>query len=165
MFKLDSEAALKAAFRPRDQGALQLPPDLTFPMFVRDYLAWIDPSGFHATLIFNVGKGAPTGIAFRRASPGPGMCDWCHSFDPSGGVSLLTADRNSKKRVGVYVCQDLGCKNRLEDAALRAGRSPVDDLKALLERIGQFAEQALGIDLSGAGRNTPSSSLHPQSSP
>ena len=154
MFSLDSESALREAFRPRDRDALQ-PPPLTFPLFVRDYLSWVDPGGVHACVVFNLGRGPATGIAFRRAGAVPGMCDWCHTFDPPGGVSLLTADRNSKKRVGVYVCADLGCKTRLEDAALRAGRSPLDDLKALLGRMGQFAEQALGIDLSGAGRFTP----------
>lgn len=157
MFRIPSEEALRDAFRPRDQRALVPPPGAGFPQFVRYYWAWGDPSGAWLFLVFAVRGGPPTGIAFRQASPIAGaMCEWCHTFSPSSGVSLLTADRNSRKRVGVYVCADLDCQTRVEDAALRAGRSALDEAQALLERIGRFAEQALGIDLSAAGRNQPS---------
>ena len=155
MFRLVSEDALRATFRPRDQQSLLIPSDARFPQFVRSYWGWVDPSGAWAFVVFSVRHGAATGIAFRRDSPVPGaMCDWCHTFGPSSGVSLLTADRNSRKRVGVRVCADLDCQTRLEDAALRAGRSVVADTDVLLNRIGRFAEQALGIDPLGSGRNT-----------
>lgn len=157
MFRIPSEAVLRDAFRPRDQASLVLADGTTFPLFVRHYLAWSEPSGAWCFLIFKVRGGVPTGIAFRRGSALRGlMCEWCHAFDPSAGVSLLTADRNSRKRVGLYVCTDLGCQTRIEDAALRAGKSPLVETEQLLVRIGRFAEQALGIDPTGAGRNAPS---------
>jgi hypothetical protein len=156
MFRLPSEEALRDAFRPRDQQALLLPADAAFPQFVRSYWAWLEPSGAWLFLVFALRGGPATGIAFRRAPPAPGgMCEWCHTFGPASGVSLLTANRNSRKRAGIYVCADLDCQTRAEDAALRAGRSPLDAVQALLERMGRFAEQGLGIDLRGGGRNLP----------
>jgi hypothetical protein len=54
--------------------------------------------------------------------------------------------------VGVHVCTDLGCQQRLEDEADRSGRSAVPAMAALLARMGRFAREGLQIDLSGAGR-------------
>ena len=157
MFRIDSESAFIEAFRPKDRGALELPEGIRFPLFVRDYLAWSDPSGVRAYLLFSVPKGAPTGIVFRRDQQGgePGiarMCEWCHATGPADRIGLLTADRNARKRVGISLCLDLSCKQTLEDAANRAGRSALDASKELLERIGRFAEEALQIDLTGANR-------------
>jgi hypothetical protein len=160
MFRLESEQALVDAFRPRDQAVLQLPTGRSFPLFVRDYLTWAEPAGHCVFLVFRVDGGVPTGIAFCRTPPQSGiprMCDWCHSPDTGQGVGLLTADRNSRKRVGVHVCQDLGCRGRVEDAALRAGRSPLDATRALLARIARFAQHGVGIDPGGVGRNAPAS--------
>ena len=158
MFRIDSEQSFIAAFRPKDRAALELPDGVRFPLFVRNYLAWTDPAGVRAYLLVSVGKGAPTGIVFRRDQQGgePGvsrMCEWCHATGPADRIGLLTADRNARKRVGISLCLDLSCKDKLEDAANRGGRSALDATKQLLERIGRFAEEALQIDLSGAGRD------------
>lgn len=156
MFLLDSEQALLAAFRPRDRKNVELPAGLQYPLFVRDYLAWPHPAGGVTYLVFAVPNGAPTGITFDTNGDGvaavPQMCDWCHSSGMGNRVGLLTATRNSKKRVGVHVCTDLGCKQRLEEDADRSGRSVVPAMEKLIQRMGRFASEALQIDLTAQGR-------------
>jgi len=156
MFKLDSEDALLAAFRPKDRERVEVARDIALPMFVRSYLSWLHPSGAFAYLIFSVPGGVPTGIVFDvngGADPGvQQMCDWCHTSGVGNGVALLTATVNARKRAGVHICADLGCKQKLEDAANRGGYSVLPSMERLLERIGRFASETLKIDLSGAGR-------------
>jgi hypothetical protein len=154
MFKLDSEETLLATFRPRDRKWVQLSPDVTLPVLVRDYLAWTHPAGGRVYLIFSIPGGMPTGILFDTnggsGAPVPQMCDWCHC----GGthVGLLTTRFNGKKRVGVHICSDLSCKQKLDDEANRSGRSVLPEMEKLIHRMGRFASEALKIDLSGAGR-------------
>lgn len=156
MFRLTSKEMLIRSFRPRDREGMELPPGLAFPLFVRNYLAWREPSGAGVRLVFSLPKCVPTGIFFRRGHGEPGpvqMCGWCYSGGGSDEIGLLTADVNSRRRAGVVACLDLRCQEKIEDAANRGGRSALDAERALLERIGQFAREALGMDLSGAGRD------------
>lgn len=156
MFKLDSEKALLDAFRPRDRKHVELTPDVHFPLFVRDYFAWLHPGGGRVFLVFATPHGAPTGIVFDSnggtSAAVPQMCHWCHCHAAGTGVAVLTAKLNSKKRVGVAVCADLSCAQKLEDEANRSGRSVRPAMEKLVERMGQFAQDGLGIDLSGANR-------------
>lgn len=156
MFKLDSEEALLATFRPRDRKSVELSPDVALPVLVRDYLAWSHPAGGRVYLVFSVPGGAPTGIVFDTHGGGgpsvPHMCEWCHSSGMGTQIGLLTAYLNAKKRVGVHVCSDLSCKQKLQDEADRSGRSAVPAIQDLIARMGRFASEALKIDLSGAGR-------------
>lgn len=156
MFKLDSEKALLAAFRPKDRKLVELPPGFTFPAVVHDYLAWPHPAGGRVFLVFAVPKGAPTGIAFDTNGAGdpgvPHLCDWCHGSSAGTGVGLLTATLTGKKRVGVHVCSDLGCQRKLEDEANRSGRSVRPAMEKLLARMGRFASEGLQMDLTGQGR-------------
>jgi hypothetical protein len=150
MFMLESEEALKAAFRPKDLKLVELSSEMKLPMFVRDYLAWTHPAGGRVYLIFAVANGAPTGIVFDGKSgsgASPAMCDWCHCSSVGTGVALLTAQLNAKKRVGVHVCWDLSCKQKLEDDANRSGRSVLPAMEKLIARMGRFASEALKIDL------------------
>jgi hypothetical protein len=156
MFKLDSEDALLKSFRPKDRKSVELPPGAQFPLVVRDYLSWTHPAGGRVFLVFAVPGGVPTGISFdtNGGSGGvvPVMCDWCHMSGAGTQVGLLAAQLSAKKKVGVYVCTDLGCKGKLEDAANLSGRSVLPAIAQLIERMGRFATDALKIDLSGAGR-------------
>ncbi len=156
MFMLDSEEALLSAFRPKDRKVVELTPEVKLPMFVRDYLAWRHPAGGRVYLVFSVPGGVPTGIVFDTnggAGPSvPHMCEWCHCPGMGTHVGLLTATVNSKKRVGVHICSDLSCQQKLEDEANRSGRSVLPAMAKLVERMGRFASEGLGIDLSGAGR-------------
>lgn len=153
MFHLTSEDMLVRTFRPRDQRKLERPAGITYPHFVRHYLAWGDAVNGNAHIVFGPPGGAPTGIYFRRGSGGDSqMCEWCHSSGGPHEIGLLTADVNSRKRVGITVCLDLRCQEKIEDAANRAGRNPQDATRAMMERICRFATEGLGIDLSGVGR-------------
>lgn len=156
MFKLDSEEALLRAFRTRDRKHVELSREVKLPLFVRHYLAWQHPAGGRLYLVFAVPGGAPTGIMFDTNGPGPAvahMCHWCQSSGLGSRVGLLTTKASSKRIVGVHVCSDLGCAQRLEDEANRSGRSPVPALHALVERMGLFASKGLGIDLSPGSRD------------
>lgn len=157
MFKLDSEEALLRAFRPKDRELVELSPDVRLGEPVRGYLAWTHPAGGRVNVVFTARGGPPTGIVFdtngSTTAPVPQMCEWCHFPGVGSQVALLTARVNGKKRAGVHLCVDLSCKQKLEDEADRAGRSALPAIEGLVERIARFAEDALGIDLTGAGRD------------
>lgn len=155
MFKLDTADALLDSFRPKDRRQVELSPDFVFPLVVHDYLAWTHPAGGKVFLVFATRGGVPTAIAFdsNGGSAGvPQMCTWCHHSSAGTGVGLLTATLNGRKRVGVMVCSDLSCQQKLEDAANLNGNSVRPMMEKLVERMGRFASEALKIDLSGAGR-------------
>ena len=107
-------------------------------------------------MVFAVGRGAPTGLVFDANPGGDGttahMCDWCHFTGTGNQVGLLTAELNSRKRLGVNVCRDLSCKDKVEEAANLGGKNVVLATEKLLGRIAQFAGASLKIDLTGAGR-------------
>lgn len=150
MFLIETEKAFLDAFRPRDRKFVEPPRDTRFPLFIRDYLAWVDPSGVRVFLVFSApGSKQPTGIAFRRDQQGdpasPHMCDWCH-LSTGADVGLLTTDVNSKRRVGTNLCLDLRCGERLEAVTNRAGQSVLDSQQKLVARMTRFAREALGID-------------------
>jgi hypothetical protein len=151
VFKLDSPDALLKTFRPKDLPLVELPPQVRYPLVVKDYLAWPHPGGGRVMMVFAVPKGTPTGLVFdtNGGSSGPSMCSWCHCPSAGTGVGLLTATLNSNKRVGVQICTDLSCAEKLEDAANLSGASVRPAMEKLIARIGQFASEALKIDLMG----------------
>ncbi|PTL78977.1 FBP domain-containing protein [Vitiosangium sp. GDMCC 1.1324] len=154
MFRIETEKEFLSAFRSRDRKHVELPKGTCFPLFVRDYLSWVDPYGVRVFLVFTApGSKRPTGIAFRRDQQGdkiltPRVCDWCRSPGTSDQVGLLTTDVDSKRRVGVNLCLDLRCNEKLEAAANMTGRSVLDDTQRLIERMARFANEALGIEFS-----------------
>lgn len=155
MFKLDNEEAFLQAFRPKDRPLVELPADVRFPIIVRSYFAATHPAGGRVFLVFATAKGAPTGIVFDSNGAGPPvphMCDWCHVTAPRAHTALLTTYVNTKRRVGVHVCSDLSCKDKLEEDADRMGRSAKPAIDMLVARMGRFASETLGIDLGGANR-------------
>ncbi len=151
MFLIQSETDLLNAFRPRDRRVMDAPKDLQSPLYVRDYFAWVDPSGVRVYLVLQDPRSKrPLGIAFRRdakATPGVmmGMCEWCHSVGSADEIGLLTTDKSSKKIIGVGLCRDLRCQEKLEEQANLSGRSPVEPKKRMLERMERFAREGLGI--------------------
>lgn len=156
MFRFETDRGLIESFRPRDRRVIEMPQDISFPLFVRDYLAWTETSGARVYLIFSApGTRKPIGIIFRRDTSAGGertssLCEWCHTYGSSHEVGLLTTDVNSKRRVGVHLCLDLRCKEKLEDAADRAGRHPNEVLEQLQARMFRFAQEALGIEAQPA---------------
>jgi hypothetical protein len=155
MFKLDNEPELLRAFRPKDRPLVELTSEIVFPLLVRGYSAWSHPAGGRVFLVFAVPGGAPTGIVFDTSGSGPHvphMCDWCHVTGPGAHAGLLTTYVNAQKRAGVHVCTDLSCKQKLEEEANRQGKSVKPALDKLVDTMGKFAHDVLGIDLSGVGR-------------
>ena len=151
MFLLQTEKDLLHAFRPRDREKVELPEGIKFPLFVRDYLSWTESAGTRVFLMLAApGSRRPMGIAFRRDSPGGGsashMCEWCHSHGSANEIGLLTTDVNSKRRVGVALCLDLRCKEKLETVADLSGRDPRELTQALMGRMLRFTREALRIE-------------------
>jgi len=151
VFRFESDQDLIKSFRPRDRRVIEMPEGVSFPHFVRDYLAWTETSGARVYLVFSApGSHQPIGIIFRRDTSGgenvSRLCEWCHHYGSSNEVSLLTTDVNSKRRVGISLCSDLRCKERLEDAANRSGKHLLDALEQLKARMYRFANEALGIE-------------------
>lgn len=151
MFRFENDRALIESFRSRDRRVIEMPEGITFPHFVRDYLAWTETSGARVYLIFSApGSRKPIGLIFRREPPGGEptyrMCEWCHSYGSSHEVGMLTTDVNNKRRVGITLCNDLRCKDKLEDLADRTGRHPLQFLEQLNARMFRFAHEALGIE-------------------
>jgi hypothetical protein len=151
MFRIETEKELLNAFRSRDRKHVELPKGTRLPLFVRDYLSWVDPYGVRVFLVFSApGSNKLTGIAFRRDQQGdksvaPHVCDWCRNSGGSELIGLLTTDVDSKRRVGVNLCLDLKCNERLETAMNLAGRSLVEESQKLIERMSRFASEALGM--------------------
>lgn len=113
-----SEAELYACFRDLDRADVELPPDLTFPLEVDGALAWA--AGPRAFLVFAERPTArPRGIVFHRnagAVPdAAAMCEWCHAVRGHGGVKLMSVRSGERRRIGLYLCSDLGCVARARE--------------------------------------------------
>lgn len=156
MFRIETEKELLSAFRSRDRKYVELPRGTRLPLFIRDYLAWVDPYGVRVFLVFTApGASRPTGIAFRRDQQGDKMlvsrvCDWCHAAGSSDQVGLLTTDVDAKRRVGVNLCLDLRCNERLESMMNLEGRSAVEPIQKVVECMARFATEALGMETHSA---------------
>jgi hypothetical protein len=149
VFKLDSETALLDTFRPRDRKLVEPPPGLKYPLIATDYFSWLHPAGGRVFAVFAPrGGGLTTGIVFdtNGANHVTQLCHWCHS--QSNDVAMLTAQRNSNKRIGVCVCSDLSCARKIEDAANLSGRSVRPAMEALVARMVAFARDGLNIDFT-----------------
>jgi hypothetical protein len=152
MFQIQSEKEFLNAFRSRDRKVVEPPKGTKFPLFVRNYLSWVDPYGVRVFLLFQAPSASrPIGIAFRRDQQGDKtlvsrLCDWCHAHGSADQIGLLTTDLDSKRRIGVNLCLDLRCGEKLETMANMGGRSVVDDHKMLLEKMARFASEGLGLD-------------------
>lgn len=153
MFRIETEKELLSAFRSRDRKHVELPKGTHLPLFVRDYLAWVDPYGVRVFLVFTApGSTRLTGIAFRRdqqadKSLPSRVCDWCLSHGAADQIGLLTTDVDAKRRVGVNLCLDLRCREKLESAMNLAGRDLLDATQKLLGRMSRFASEGLGIEV------------------
>src|SRR5687767_778014 len=119
MIRIGNEKELLDSFRPLDREMVELPKDIGFPFILKDYMAWIEPSGARVFLVYTEpGKKLPLGISFRRNQSTHGtasrMCDWCHSTGGSDKIGLLTAQSSDRKWVGLQLCLDLSCKDNEE---------------------------------------------------
>jgi hypothetical protein len=151
MFKIENSEQLKSYFRIFEQEEVQTLVEMNFPLVVKDYLAWNEPSGHRVYLVFQSPTNAqPYGVVFektRGGEPVPMMCDWCHSIRPKATVALLTARVTSRQSVGVHACHDLQCKDRLsENPAVHDLRETLrtdQKLHRLLEKMASFTGKLL----------------------
>lgn len=148
MIRITSENELLNLFRPIDRDEVQVPADMTFPLIVRDYIKWIEPSGHRAYLVFlDPDQPQALGVVFRRTSSSDSpaqMCQWCHSVRSGNGVGLLTSSSGTRRRVGLYLCRDLGCKEQLtEGPRVNDMRETLDveqKMQRVLRRMADFAK-------------------------
>lgn len=152
MLRIGSEEEMKQAFRPIDQDEVQFPSDMLFPLLVRDTLTWIEPSGHRAYIVYaDPSKNAARGIVFKRnhatSDAPPAMCDWCHSVRGKGNVGLLTTAVSKTRRIGLSLCRDLNCIEKLTDLPgindLRESVKTDEKIRQILERISDFARRNL----------------------
>ena len=113
-----TEDELVGCFREIDRPDVELAPDVVLPLGVDDAVAWaVGPRAF---LVFRDRAGArPRGIVFHRnAGSVPdvaAMCEWCHAVRGHGGVKLLSVRSDERRRLGLYLCSDLGCVARARE--------------------------------------------------
>jgi hypothetical protein len=118
MISIFSEEELLATFRTIDRGEVSLPSEISYPLVLKDYIAWLEPSGHRVFLVFQEPDGScARGVVFKRATgtaePVVQMCQWCHSVRGGGAVRLLTAKASPKRVVGLLLCNDLSCKDKV----------------------------------------------------
>jgi hypothetical protein len=145
-----SEAELVSCFREIDRDEVELGPELTFPLALDSAVAWaVGPRAF---LVFRDRPEAPPrGIVFHRNSGGlpdaAAMCEWCHVVRNSGRVKLMSARASEQRRVGLYLCADLGCVGRAHEPPgiddLPEGLDGSERARRTLRRISEFASRRL----------------------
>jgi hypothetical protein len=148
-FSIASEEELVNAFRLRDQKKLLLPDSFRFPMNVRSYLAWQEPSGVYTYLVFKMPNwDLPRGVAFKRShssgEPTGGLCNWCHAYGSSEEISMLSVTMSAKESRAYFLCQDLRCIEKIEEASMLGGKNPEKYIAELYHRIEKLFENLSG---------------------
>ena len=144
-FSVETEQDLIRAFRNGDQKKLILPDNLKFPLNVRSYFSWKEPSGVYTYLVFKMPNwDLPRGVVFKRTvatgeSVG-GLCSWCHSYGGSEDIGFLSVAMSSNVSVSYLLCQDLSCIEKIEDASDRAGKDPEKYIADLYHKMGKMFE-------------------------
>jgi hypothetical protein len=144
-FTVASEAEFIQSFRPGDQKKLILPGKLQFPLSIQSYLTWKEPSGVYTYLVFKMPNwDLPRGVTFKRSHPSGepvgGLCNWCHAYGASDEIGMLSVTMNSTTSFAYYLCQDLSCIEKIEEASLRSGKNPEKHIAELYHRIEKLFE-------------------------
>lgn len=145
IFTIGSEQELAEAFRERDQAKLLVPAGLEYPINIRSYFTWKEPSGVYTYLIYKMPNwDMPKGVAFKRTAPSGeqtgGLCNWCHAYGSSDEIGLLSVTMNSNVSMSYFLCHDLRCIEKIEEAAARSGKSPEKQIDELYFRMGKLFE-------------------------
>lgn len=120
MIRIQSEKQFIDAFREIDRPEVQIPPEITFPFLLRDYMAWTESSGHRTYLLFNDEDSKNVlGVVFKRtqepADAPVKMCEWCHSVRGGGRVGMLSVKIDQNRLIGLHLCRDLSCREKIED--------------------------------------------------
>jgi hypothetical protein len=151
MIRIPTAEDLYEAFRPLDRDEVIMT-GLKFPLGLTDYFTWVEPSGFRIYLLFEDPQtGKPKGIAFERTrgvgESVPRMCDWCHSVRGGNTVGLLSAIAAKNRKIGIELCSDLSCREKLRDTPgvsdLRETLTPEQKMRRLLGKMSSFAHHHL----------------------
>lgn len=117
MFRIESKDALIQLFREIDQPKVEIPNSFHFPIGLSDSLSWMEASGHRSFLIFQTATmDRPVGLSFEQTKATtdvPSMCQWCHSVRPVSDVTLMTVRLSHNHTIGLYLCSDLNCKERI----------------------------------------------------
>ena len=152
MIKIDNEQQLLQLFRPIDRDEVVVPAGQSYPIVIRDYHSWVEPSGARAFLVFQEPDGrSAAGVVFRRqhpvGDPVNNMCEWCHSVRSHQTIGLLTAKASKNRRVGLNVCRDLNCKEHVRARPgvndLRESITPDQKIFKITHKMSDFARANL----------------------
>ena len=145
-----SETELRQCFRDIDRDDVELSDDLRFPLAIDDAVAWA--IGPRAYLVFRDRPDArPRGLVFHRNSGSmpdvAAMCEWCHAVRGHGAVKLMSVCAGDRRRLGLYLCSDLGCVARVREMPspddLRERFDADERSRRTLRRIADFAARRL----------------------
>lgn len=145
LFTISSEQELILSFRNHDQKKLILPEKLKFPLNVRSYFTWKEPSGVYTYLVIRLPNwDTPRGVAFKRTpstgEPVGGLCSWCNAYGSSEDIGMMSVTMSSSVSVSYLICQDISCIEKLEDAATLSGKDPEKYIAELYHRMGKMFE-------------------------
>ncbi|WP_374076055.1 FBP domain-containing protein [Bdellovibrio bacteriovorus] len=145
IFSIETEEELIQAFRLRDQKKLILPERLQFPLNVRSYFTWKEPSGVYTYLVFKMPNwDLPRGVAFKRTAHSGesvgGLCNWCHAYGSSEEIGFLSVTMSAQVSNSYIICQDLRCIEKIEEAAMLAGKDPEKPIAELYRRMEKLFE-------------------------
>jgi hypothetical protein len=147
MFRIENQTALTSSFRELDRETVEIPREFQFPLFVRNTLTWLENSGNRVFLVFLDPQSRKRfGIAFRRDSERGTTshhCEWCHSFGGPSEIGLLTATASEKRRVGIHLCLDLSCFEKIEARTGLTGENSRLLSHQLQLKISEFARRNL----------------------
>lgn len=151
-FFLSSKDDLVQSFRSKDQDKLVLPDDLKFPLRVRSYFTWKEPSGVYTYLVFKMPNWElPRGVAFKRTTsagePTGGIYNWCHAYGSSEEIGMMSMVLSPKVLMSYFLCQDLRCIEKIKDACELAGKSPdkqISDLYGRMEKLFERLQHEIG---------------------
>ena len=144
-FAVASEEELTQSFRMRDQKKLVLPIDLKYPLNIRSYFTWREPSGVYTYLVFKAPNwDLPRGVAFKRSSAKGdgtgGLCSWCHSYGTSEEIGMMSVKMDANVSCSYILCQDLRCIEKIEEASNLSGKNPEKNIDDLYYRISKLFE-------------------------
>ncbi|AFY03251.1 hypothetical protein Bdt_3576 [Bdellovibrio bacteriovorus str. Tiberius] len=144
-FSISSEDELVKSFRVRDQKKLVLPGNLKFPLNIRSYFTWKESSGVYTYLVMKMPNwDLPKGVAFKRTAssgePTGGLCNWCNAYGSSEEIGLLSVAMSANVSNSYMICQDLRCIEKIEEAAMLAGKDPEKNITELYYKMSKLFE-------------------------
>jgi hypothetical protein len=147
-FEINTENDLLNAFPLDDQKKLVLPSKFVFPLRTDHYFSWTSPDGYYAYLVFKKPEWPqPRGVVFRGRNKGDAqsasMCDLCHSFGSANEIGMMLTSVTHKKTIGMMLCLDLNCIDKLETLAAISGRNFEQLAEKVCERLSSFFENTL----------------------